>query len=185
LNPSLPVATTPTDHCSIEQGAQMDAVRLKILGNRSGCTCVLESNRKKAKQFVHSDQVAHAPGKSIHLLCPRPGILLQCCRSSTRFPRQCVRRACRPLPPSREGLPAPVRRKFRSAPGDPWHPGPSPPHHHPGRRCFFLAWLGIFKIALPAVGLYPLDSALPVLPCIVAAAVGMESEPQFGHAVEQ
>jgi len=159
LNPSLPVATTPTDHCSIEQGAQMDAVRLKILGNRSGCTCVL--------------------------LCPRPGILLQCCRSSTRFPRQCVRRACRPLPPSREGLPAPVRRKFRSAPGDPWHPGPSPPHHHPGRRCFFLAWLGIFKIALPAVGLYPLDSALPVLPCIVAAAVGMESEPQFGHAVEQ
>jgi len=68
----------------------------------------------------------------------------------------------------------------------PRHPGPSPPpHHHQGRSCFFLAWLRVFKVALLAAGLDPLDSALPVLPWIAAAALGIELEPQFNHAVEQ
>jgi len=35
------------------------------------------------------------------------------------------------------------------------------------------------------VSLDLLDSTLPMHPCIAASTVGMESEPQFGHVVEQ
>jgi hypothetical protein len=47
--------------------------------------------------------------------------------------------------------------------------------------------VGVFKVVLLADGLGTLDLALPVLLCITAAAaaLGMETEPQFDHAVEQ
>ncbi|RLM75269.1 putative long-chain-alcohol O-fatty-acyltransferase 1 [Panicum miliaceum] len=40
-----------------------------------------------------------------------------------------------------------------------------------GVAAFFLAWLGVFKVALLAVGLGPLDPALPVLPFLFIAAL--------------
>ncbi|PAN37504.1 hypothetical protein PAHAL_7G110500 [Panicum hallii] len=40
-----------------------------------------------------------------------------------------------------------------------------------GMAAFFLAWLGVFKVALLAAGLGPLDPALPVLPFLFTAAL--------------